>query len=106
MELENFDEIGLDLPPEYCTYPDEGCEFSESCLNCPLPVCVYEEPNGRQRLIKEIRNKEIVEMHINEGKGTGELAEIFGFSQRTIQRTLKKCLTKGQPEELSDERTV
>jgi len=26
-----------DLPPEYCHYRDEGCEFLDSCLNCPLP---------------------------------------------------------------------
>ena len=22
-----------DLPPEYCHYRDEGCEFLDSCLN-------------------------------------------------------------------------
>jgi len=92
MELEKFDEIGLDLPPEYCTYPDEGCEFSESCLNCPLPLCVYEEPRGRQRLVKEIRNMKIVDLYLQGGKSTVELADIFGISQRTIQRTLKNVL--------------
>ena len=103
MELEKIDEIGLDLPPEYCAYPDEGCEFSESCLNCPLPLCVYEEPNGRQRLIKETRNMKIAGMYIHEGKSTEELAEIFGVSQRTVQRILKKYVVKEQPEELRNE---
>ena len=103
MELERFDETGLDLPPEYCNYPDEGCEFSESCLNCPLPLCVYEEPRGKQRLIKETRNSKIVGMYIHEGKSTGELAELFGVSQRTVQRTLKKYLVNEQPEELRNE---
>ena len=43
----------LDLPPEFCQYRDEGCEFASSCLNCPLPVCVYEEPAGKERLMKK-----------------------------------------------------
>ncbi len=38
----------LDLPPEYCHYRDEGCEFADSCLNCPLTECIYDEPGGRQ----------------------------------------------------------
>jgi len=37
----------LDLPPEYCHYRDEGCEFATSCLNCPFPQCLYDEPRGR-----------------------------------------------------------
>ena len=36
----------LDLPPEYCRYRDEGCELADSCLNCPLSKCIYDEPGG------------------------------------------------------------
>ena len=78
----------LDLPPEYCHYPDEGCEFAESCLNCPLPVCVYEEPGGKRRLLKRLRAKEMARL-FSEGKGIKELAEMFGVSRRTVQRALK-----------------
>ncbi len=35
--------IELDLPPEYCHYRDEGCEFADSCLNCPLSRCIYDD---------------------------------------------------------------
>ena len=39
MELE-MSQDGLDLPPEYCHYRDEGCDLADSCLNCPLPRCI------------------------------------------------------------------
>ncbi len=77
-----------DLQPEYCHYRDEGCEFADSCLNCPFPQCLYDEPRGRQRWLKELRNKEINRLFAG-GWGTKELGLMFGLSQRTIQRGLK-----------------
>ena len=47
----------LDLPPEYCSYEDEGCNNYPSCLNCPFPRCLYEEPHGRQQWIKKVRRR-------------------------------------------------
>lgn len=89
MELEQTDDIELDLPPEYCRYRDEGCEFAESCLNCPLPICIYEEPGGKQHLLKKLRAKEMARLFTTEGKGIKELAQTFDVSQRTVQRALK-----------------
>jgi AraC-like DNA-binding protein len=77
-----------DLPPEYCHYRDEGCEFAESCLNCPFTQCLYDEPRGKQRWLKDLRNKEIARL-FSGGWGMKELALMFGLSQRTIQRALK-----------------
>ena len=93
MELEmSRDE--LDLPPEYCHYRDEGCEFGVSCLNCPFPRCIYDEPGGKQRWLKGQRNREIVRQLYIEGKGERELAEMFGVSLRTVQRVLKNYLLR------------
>jgi hypothetical protein len=78
-----------DLPPEYCHYRDEGCEFADSCLNCPFPKCLYDEPRGKQHWLKELRNKEITRLFSSGGWGMQELALLFGLSQRTIQRALK-----------------
>ena len=78
-----------DLPPEYCQYHDEGCEFAQSCLNCHLPVCVYDEPGGKQRLLKRRRAAEMARLFTREGKSIGELAQIFAVSNRTVQRVLK-----------------
>lgn len=81
----------LDLPPEYCHYRDEGCEFADSCLNCPFEKCIYDEPRGRQRYVKRLRAKEIARLFTTGGKGIKELALMFGLSQRTVQRALKRA---------------
>ena len=90
MELERAD-IEQDLPPEYCRYRDEGCELASSCLNCPLPKCIYDQPGGRQRWLKRLRDKEMARVFTTEGKGAKELALRFGVSQRTVQRALKRA---------------
>ena len=78
-----------DLRPEYCRYRDEGCELAESCLECPFAKCIYDEPGGKERWLKRLRDREIVRLHIIEGKKVKELLEMFGISERTVQRTLK-----------------
>ena len=88
LEEEKVIEHEPDLPPEYCHYRDEGCEFADSCLNCPFSQCIYDEPRGKQRWLKELRNKEIARL-FSDGWGMRELALMLGLSQRTIQRALK-----------------
>ena len=80
--------IEIDLPPEYLHYQDEGCELDASCLNCHLPLCVYDEPGGKQRWLKKQRDREIVRL-FEQGRNVKELAEMFGLSRRTVQRALK-----------------
>ncbi len=89
MELERASNE-LNLPPEYCRYRDEGCEFARSCLNCPFSKCIYESPRGRQHWLKGSRDEEMVRLFTTEGKGVKELALRFGVSQRTVQRALKR----------------
>ncbi len=78
-----------DLPPEFCHYQDEGCELAASCLACPYEKCVYDEPGGRQHHVKDIRDREISRLY-HAGKVVPELAAMFGVSQRTVHRALKK----------------
>ncbi|MFH1016026.1 MAG: helix-turn-helix domain-containing protein [Chloroflexota bacterium] len=82
--------IETDLRPEFCRYRDEGCELAESCLSCPFPQCLYEQPRGKQSWLKKARAREIVRLFSNKGKSVKELAQMFGVSERTIQRALKK----------------
>ncbi len=82
----------VDLLPEYSHYQDEGCELAESCLNCPFPKCVYEEPRGKQHVLKRWRAREMTRLFTTEGKGANELALMFDVSQRTVQRILKAVL--------------
>ncbi len=89
MELE-MNRDGLDLPPEYCHYRDEGCDLADSCLNCPLPRCIYDQSGGKQRWLKRLRDRQIIRLASTEGKGVKELAMMFRLSQRTVQRALKR----------------
>ncbi len=93
MEFEKANEAELDLPPEYCHYRDEGCDLAEYCLSCPFPGCVYDEHGGKQCWLKKLRAREMVRLFTGGGKGIGELAQIFGVSQRTVQRALKVTST-------------
>jgi len=77
-----------DLRPEYCHYKDEGCEYAQSCLDCPYPQCIYDEPRSLHLWLKEQRNKEINRL-FSSGWKAKELALLFGVSQRTVQRALK-----------------
>jgi hypothetical protein len=95
MSLRNENSHIEDLPPEYCHYCDSGCEFSETCLNCPLPVCVHDEPGGRRRYVKHNRAQGIFELH-QQGKSIREIAVMFGVSTRTVQRALKSLRVEQQ----------
>ena len=88
-EEEKTNQDGTDLPPEYCRYKDEGCEYAGACLDCPFPQCLYDEPRGRQRWLKELRNREISRL-FEAGRKVRELASLFEVSDRTVQRALKK----------------
>jgi len=91
------DESDFDLLPEYCRYRDDGCEFADSCLNCPFPDCIYAQPGGRQQWLKKFRDREVLKLFTAQGKGARELAVMFGVSQRTIQRILKRARDESTP---------
>lgn len=97
MELEEG-RLEMDLPPEYCYYPDEGCELAPNCLHCPLARCVYDQPGGRQHWLKRQRDREVVRLFTTGGKEVKEVAAMFGVSQRTVQRALKRANQGGLAE--------
>ncbi|MFN3974630.1 MAG: Mor transcription activator family protein [Dehalococcoidia bacterium] len=83
----------LDALPDYYPYKDEGCEVSSSCLNCPLPLCKYDDPQGYQRWLaqqREERDQRIWETRQREGLTVPQLAQRFGVSQRTVFRALAR----------------
>jgi len=92
---EDSSSVEPDLPPEYCRYRDEGCDLADSCLDCPFPQCIYEQPRGRQHWLKKRRDREIARLVNSEGRGIKELALMFGVSQRTVQRALRSTSNKG-----------
>ncbi len=83
-------ELTDDGLPENYHYRDEGCAIAPSCLNCPLPVCIYDIPRGKQKHLKEIRDCEIRRLFLEEGKDAEQIAQLFGVSKRTVQRALRQ----------------
>ncbi len=78
-----------DLPPEFCHYHDEGCEYFASCLQCPLPDCLKEVPGGTKSLLKKTRNR-YIRIFVSCGWKAREIASLFGVSLRTVQRACKQ----------------
>lgn len=78
----------VDLLPEDVKWQDEGCEFSSSCLNCPLPRCIEEEPRGKQKLRMSARARRMKELR-QDGNSVEEIARLFDVSKRTVQRALE-----------------
>jgi DNA-binding CsgD family transcriptional regulator len=78
----------IDLLPDDIEWRDQGCELFPSCLNCPLPRCVEDEPRGQQRLRMSARKKRMEELK-RLGKSVREIAGLFRVSNRTVQRALQ-----------------
>ncbi|MBI2857640.1 MAG: helix-turn-helix domain-containing protein [Chloroflexi bacterium] len=83
--------------PEFCHYHDNGCELASSCLNCPFPQCLYDQPRGRQHWLKKLRAREMAKLFASRGKDLKELADMFGVSRRTVQRALKIARAEKEP---------
>ena len=80
-----------DAVPEFYHYEDTGCEISDSCLNCPLPICRYDDPvwfQRNRRLAKDFKMWTIIKQ---EGLSREEAAERFAVTQRTIFRIINRC---------------
>jgi hypothetical protein len=88
-----------DLPPEFCSYHDEGCEYSSSCLECPFPDCIQDTPGGARRMLKKTRNNYIKAL-VSRGWEAPDIASLFGVSLRTVQRACKQR----DPDEMSNEK--
>lgn len=74
--------------PEYANWSDSGCDLNPSCLECPLPRCVEEEPRGRQKMRMGARTKAMLAMR-RQGQTVKEIAACFSLSVRTVQRAFR-----------------
>lgn len=78
-----------DREPELTHYEDTGCVLFPSCLRCPLPRCVYEDPRGVQRYLRQTRDREVLRL-IGEGHSVPEVAARLGISRRHVFRILRR----------------
>jgi len=76
------------LLPEETRYKDTGCELFPSCLNCPLPHCVYDQPWGKQRFLQKEMVNNIMVLSKQKKMTYDQIAAIFNISTRTVRRYL------------------
>jgi hypothetical protein len=84
-----LDPVRADTLPENMRYADDGCEESPSCLNCPLPICKYDDPGWLRREDRRHRDDEIFRLR-KEGVPVPELARQFRVSTRTVHRVIQR----------------
>jgi hypothetical protein len=90
-----------ELAQEDPLYVDQGCEVFPSCLNCPLPRCLEEEPWAKHRFLKGMRAQRMLELR-GEGKSLLEIAGMFDVSTRTVLRALKAARVDGRADQESE----
>ncbi len=76
---------------EFYHYVDTGCEVSDSCLDCPLPKCRYDDPAWYQRNRRLARDFRIVKTMQQEALSIEDTALRFGITNRTVFRILQRC---------------
>jgi hypothetical protein len=81
----------VDAVPEFYQYEDTGCEVSQSCLNCPLPQCKYDDPLWYQKHRRLAKDLKVLSVMRIEGLSVEEAAERFGVTVRTIFRIMRRC---------------
>ena len=97
---------GFNSPePRFHDYPDDGCPFSDSCLNCPLPFCVEDLPPRQVAALKRTakvslttensalpdRVRTLLAQGITKQAAYAMLAVQDGVSLRTLYRRLHRC---------------
>ena len=76
---------------EFYHYEDTGCEASDSCLDCPLPVCKYDDPSWYHRNRRLARDFRILRVMNQESLTIEETAERFSVTARTVFRIIQRC---------------
>ena len=76
---------------EFYHYEDTGCEASDSCLDCPLPVCKYDDPDWYHRNRRLARDFRMIQIIQQESLSIAEAAERFSVTSRTVFRIMQRC---------------
>ena len=76
---------------EFYHYEDNGCVVSDSCLDCPLPRCRYDDPVWFQRNQKLAKDFRMLRVMQQESLTVEETAERFSITRRTVFRIMQRC---------------
>ena len=75
---------------------DLGCEYSTSCLTCPLPRCKHDEPHTGRRASNHVKDLERAQAFYEALKTMNPLAAArftgkqYGINERTVHRILAR----------------
>jgi hypothetical protein len=81
--------VRSDTLPENTRYRDDGCDASATCLDCPLPLCKYDDPGWLQRESRRTRDDAIFRLR-QERVPVAEISRKFGISTRTVHRIVQR----------------
>ena len=92
--------------PENTVYEDTGCDLAPSCLECPLALCKYDDPNGARYDRTVMRDTEIMRLFA-EGLKVSAIALRVNISNRTVYRVIQRELgTTGDETDRRPKRTI
>lgn len=75
--------LASDAPCKH--YSGCGCEVSDCCLDCPLPVCKYEMSHGIQSAKAMWRTLRINHL-LDEGRSVNWITQVMDVSVETVYR--------------------
>ncbi len=93
---ERLERIAIWVSDEYANWRDTGCDAAPSCLRCPLPCCVHDDPEPRQVRRRRERDARIIELR-RAGLAADEVARRLGVAERTVWRALRRARQAGPP---------
>ena len=67
-------------------YADTGCEISSKCVECPLPICRYDDSNWYTRHKKLALNPGVLNDLLRPFKFYKVIAEKHGCNAETVRR--------------------
>ena len=72
--------------------PDDGCQYSPSCLACTLPACKYDMPPGAVKTLRRsYRDQQIAALVSANGWTAAQAAPRLGVTRRTVFRILARA---------------
>jgi DNA-binding NarL/FixJ family response regulator len=77
--------IRQDALPEHANYTDTGCNYHPRCLNCPFPVCRYDNPDFKRQERASSQREQVLAAK-RSGQTAAEIANALGISTRTVYR--------------------
>ena len=69
---------------------DTGCNLYPRCLDCPLPVCRYDIPEGRLTIRGRERATQIIRLHQEEHLSVKTIARRCNCTTRTVYRHIQR----------------